>query len=163
MPWSVFLQDERLPLPAEKIGRLVQQVVGGVIYDHAQQVSIHHGRVARGLEEEKADALVALLGSNDLRSLKKDEERLVRVESRFRVHRALLLEDALHFPVGSMGELKPAPWSSVSVVSIGSVEFRSRKEVRATGGHLGNIGLGMALIAARVATGIPIRMCPRQD
>ena len=158
MPWSVFLQDERLPLPAEKIGRLVQQVVGGVIYDHAQQVNIHHGRVARGLEEGKADELVALLGANDLPALRKDEERLVKVEKRFRVHRALLLEDALCFPVALTGDLNRAPWSSVSVVSIGSVVFRSRKEVGAT---RGNIGLGIGLIAASVTTGIPIRMFPR--
>jgi hypothetical protein len=141
MPWSVFLQDERLPLPGEKIGRLVQQVVGGVVYDHTQQVNIHHGRVARGLEE--------------------DEERLVRVEKRFRAHRALLLEDALHFPIGLTGELKAAPWSSVLVVSIGSVVFRDRKEVRATRGNA-NVGLGIGLIAASVATGIPIRMFPRR-
>src|SRR5205823_795034 len=159
MPWSVFLQDETLPLPAGKIGRLVQQVVGGVVHDHAQQVNIHHGRVARGLEEGQADALVALLGSNDLPALKKDEERLVRLETRFRVQRALLHEDALYFPVALVGDLKAAPWSSVSVVSIGSVVFRSRKEVGAT---RGNIGLGMGLIAASVAAGIPIRMFPRR-
>ena len=159
MPWSVFLQDEILPLPAGKIGRLVQQVVGGVVHDHAQQVNIHHGRVARGLEEGLADALVALLGSNDLPALKKDEERLVKVEKRFRVHRALLLEDALHFPVSLTGELNLAPWSGVSVVSIGSVVFRSRKEVGAT---RGNIGLGIGLIAASVTTGIPIRIFPRR-
>src|SRR5216117_3729910 len=111
MAWSVFLQDESLPLRAEKIGRLVQQAVGGVVYDHIQQVNIHHGRVARGLEEGQADALVELLASSDLPALKKDEERLVRVEKRFRVHRALLLEDALHFPVSLTGDLKPAPWS----------------------------------------------------
>jgi len=162
MPWSVFLQDERLPLPGEKIGRLVQQVVGGVVYDHTQQVNIHHGRVARGLEEGQADALVELLRSSDLPALKKDEERLVRAEKRFRAHRALLLEDALHFPIGLTGELKAAPWSSVLVVSIGSVVFRDRKEVRATRGNA-NIGLGIGLkIAASVATGIPIRMFPRR-
>src|SRR5205809_7317516 len=117
MPWSVFLQDERLPLPAEKIGRLVQQVVGGVIYDHAQQVNIHHGRVARGLEDGKADALVALLGSNDLPALKKDEERLMKAEKRLRVHRALLLEAALHFPVSLTAAVNLAPCFIVSFVS----------------------------------------------
>src|SRR5437667_9437906 len=162
MPWSVFLQDERLPLPGETMGRLVQQVVGGVVYDHTQQVNIHHGRVARGLEEGQADVLVELLRSSDLPALKKDEERLVRAEKRFRAHRALLLEDALHFPIGLTGELKAAPWSSVLVVSIGSVMFRERKEVRATRGNA-NIGLGIGLkIAASVATGIPIRMFPRR-
>src|SRR5438034_1929500 len=113
MPWSVFLQDESLPLPAEKIGRLVQQAAGGVVYDHIQRMHLHHGHVAMGLEEGEADALVALLGSSSFPALKKDEERLLRVENKFRVNRALLLEDALYFPAGSMAELKPAPWSSV--------------------------------------------------
>jgi hypothetical protein len=161
MPWSVFLQDESLPLPAEKIGRLVHQAAGGVVYDHIQHVHLHYGHVARGLEEGQADALVALLDSSNFPALKKDEERLVKAETKIRVQRALLLEDALYFPAGSMGELKPAPWSSVSLVSIGSIVFRSRKEVRTTRGTLGNIGLGMGLITASVTTGIPIRMFPR--
>ena len=160
MPWSVFLLNEDLPLPAGAIGRLVQQSAGGVALDHSQRLKLRYGWVAQGLEEGQADALVALLGSNGLPALKKDEGRLVKLERKFKVHRALLLEDALHLPVGlTTTELQAAPWDGVSVVSLGKVVTRKTKEVSSPSGKAAAVrSLGM--LGATMLTGIPMRILP---
>ncbi len=162
MPWSVFLLDEVLPLAAGKIGRLVQQAAGGIALDHTQRVKLHYGWVAQGLGEGQADALVALLGSSGLPALKKDEGRLVKLEKKFKVHRALLLEDALHLPVGLTTEFQSTPWQGISVVSLGNVVSRSVKGVSAQSGKsavawgVGSVGL----LGATVLTGIPMFHLP---
>jgi hypothetical protein len=155
MPWSVFLLEEVLPLAAGKIGRLVQQAAGGVALDHAQRVKLHYGWVAQGLGEGQADALVALLGSSGLPALKKDEGRLVKLEKKFKVHRALLLEDALHLPVGLTTEFQSTPWQGISVVSLGNVVSRSVKGVAAPPGKSA-AAWGVGLLGATVLTGIPL-------
>ena len=121
MSWSVFLLDETLPIPARAVGKLVQRAVGGIVYDHTQRLKLHYGWIARGLDESKADELLELLEDNGLSAFKKLEERLVNLKEKFAVHKALLLEDAFYIPTDLVGDLTPIPWTTLSVVSVGSV------------------------------------------
>ena len=150
MSWSVFLLDETLPIPAQAVGKLVQRAVGGIVYDHSQRLKLHYGWIAENLDQNKADELLELLAHNGLPAFKKPEERLVNLKQKFAVRKARLLEDAFYIPTDLMGELKPIPWTALSVVSIGSVPtFRQEAvlEKKKRGGL--NVGLF-------VVTGIPV-------
>ena len=150
MSWSVFLLDETLPIPARAIGTLVQRVVGGIVYDHTQKLKLQYGWIARGLDESKADELLELLADNGLPAFKKPEERLVNLKEKLAIHKALLLEDAFYIPIDLVGNLKPIPWTTLSVVSVGSVPTFRQKPVLAKKKRGGlNVGLF-------VVTGIPV-------
>jgi hypothetical protein len=150
MPWSVFLAQEKLPLPVGQIGRWLKEAIGGSAQDHAQRVNLQHGWVARGLEEGAADRAVSVLESNGLAALKKDEARLLKLERSLVVRKAKLLPDGLHLPLGAGGALAAQPWPEVSLVSIGSVVSRHREQVAGTRTKM---GLNVGLFAA---TGVPL-------
>jgi hypothetical protein len=149
MPWSVFLIDEKLPLPAPAIAKLLGEVVGGLAFDHLQHIRIHHGWVARGLEEPDAGRLVELLHAGGIPAMKKSEDRLIPLDRKFRVRKALLQDDALHLQTDLRGTTEPAPWPTLTVVSAGLVKTVSQEQVTETKKRVG-FNVGMTL-----ATGIP--------
>ena len=156
MSWSVFIRDETLPLRAPPIAKLVREAAGGVVLDIVQRIRSHYGWVAQGLEEGQAARLVDLLEAAGQPALRKPEERLVPIEKRVVVHKALLREDGLHVPVNLRGDLRAIPWQEVSVVSAGKVawiEEEKAHEPRSAGQVAGDL----LAAGAFLATGIPVR------
>ncbi len=150
MPWSVFLVDENLPLPAQALAKVMREALGGVILDHVGRIRIHHGWIARGLEEPEAGRLVDLLQAGGFPALKKSEDRLIPLDRKFGIKKALLEEDALRFQADLKGGMESAPWPSLTVVSAGTVKTVRREQVTEKREKL---GLNMGLL---IVTGIPL-------
>lgn len=150
MQWSVFLQDEARPLPGQEIAKLLFELAGGVVLDHVQRLRIHHGWVARGLDESMAGRLVESLGAKGFPAMMKSEDRLVPIDRKIRVHKANLLDDALHLQADLQGNMKSVPWPTLTVVSAGCVKTVKQERVPEAKKKL---GLNVPVL---LATGIPL-------
>ncbi len=130
MTWSVFLLDEKLPLPVETLSLVLQEAMGGIALDHRHTLNLQHGWIARGVEQPVAEQLVALLEERGHPALAKREDRLVGVERRFVVTSGELRESALLIQENLAGSLRAVPWERLAVVSIGSVPVTREKAIR---------------------------------
>jgi hypothetical protein len=130
MTWSVFLLEEKLPLPVESLSRLLQEALGGVAFDYHHTLHTQHGWIARGVEQPVAERLVALLETRGHPALSKREDMLVGVERRFVVASGELREDALLIQENLAGSLRAVPWDALAVVALGSVPVTREKAVK---------------------------------
>ncbi len=151
MTWSVFLLEEKLPLPVESLSLLLQEAIGGVAFDYHHTLRTQHGWIARGIEQPVAERLVALLEQQGHPALAKSEDRLVGVEHRFVVANGELREDALLIQENLAGSLRAVPWDALAVVAIGSVPVTREKAVRV---REETRGVNKAVL---LTTGIPLR------
>lgn len=149
MPYSVFLLDETMPVPGPSVGKPMQKVLGGIAYDHMHTVNANHGWLARGLERDQAEELVAELKLSGHDAILKDRGDLIPATEVLRVRRAELRKDALHVEVGLLGALSPLAWESLSLVSIGRVQVVKTTTVKSTKRKLG-------LSKAALVMGVPM-------
>jgi hypothetical protein len=130
MTWSVFLLDEKLPLPVESLSHILQEGMGGIALDHHHTLHLQHGWIARGVDQPVAERLVALLEDRGHPALSKREDRLVGVERRFVVTGGELRTDALLIQENLAGSLRAVPWESLAVVALGSVPVLRERAVK---------------------------------
>jgi hypothetical protein len=149
MPFSVFLLSEFMPVPFAELGKPMHKVLGGVAYDHMNAINANHGWVARKLDRDPAEQLVAELEAAGHKAILKDEEDLIGVKEVLKVRRAELSADALKVEVGLLGELNALSWDDLSLVSIGRVQVVTQKTVKTKKRKVG-------LSTAGLAMGVPV-------
>jgi hypothetical protein len=117
---SVLLRTEEFPFPTSEYGRLLQDMLGGIAYDHMARMNRSFGWVAAGLEADVASRLAASFEARGVPAVVREDASFSAERPRLTVSQADLTPASfIVHPEAS--ETREIPWGEVTLISLGNV------------------------------------------